>query len=189
MDLNTIEWGSGERTALLLHGVTSNAEGWWRLGPAIAELGYRAVAADLRGHGQSPRSDDHRIASHAADVAALGPSWDVVVGHSMGGAVATVVAAANPEWVGQLVLEDPAILFPDLPAVIAWLLPDFEGPLTAAELQERNPAWDARDAAWKAEALRQCGPEVVELAFTQTDPWDFTEEVASLAVPTTIIGA
>jgi pimeloyl-ACP methyl ester carboxylesterase len=187
VQLNTITWGQGPPTALLLHGVTSSAAGWWRLGPAIAALGYSVVAADLRGHGASPKADDHLLGSHAADVLELAEGWDVVLGHSMGGAVATVAAVERPSWTRRLILEDPAIYFPDLPLAISWLLADFG--ITADELAARNPDWAPEDAATKAEALRQCGPEAVELAFTQNDPWDLREAVAALSVPTTIIGA
>ena len=38
LDLSIRSWGSGPKQALLLHGISSNAEGWWRVGPALAEL-------------------------------------------------------------------------------------------------------------------------------------------------------
>jgi pimeloyl-ACP methyl ester carboxylesterase len=189
LPLNTITWGDGPRSILLLHGITSNAAGWWRLGPALAEEGFTAVAADLRGHGHSPKSDDHSLAAYVADVLALRESWDAVLGHSVGGAVTTLASAERPEWSGTLILEDPAIVIPDLPAAITWLLADFEGDISADQMAARFPEWPRQDAEWKAEALRLCGPEVVELAFTQNDPWDLRAAVADLTVPTTIIGA
>jgi pimeloyl-ACP methyl ester carboxylesterase len=189
MQLNTITWGGGPRSALLLHGVTSNAAGWWRLGPVVADLGYTVVAADLRGHGESPKSEDHLLSSHASDVAALRPAWDVVLGHSMGGAVAVVAASQNPSWARTLILEDPAIVFVDLTFAIAWLLTAFSGDISADRLAAENPQWPPRDAETKAQALLQCGPQAVERAFTQNDPWDLRDAVAGLRVPTTIIGA
>jgi len=187
--LNTITWGDGPRSILLLHGITSNAAGWWRLGPALAEVGFTAVAADLRGHGDSPKSDDHRLDAYVEDVMALGDSWDVVLGHSVGGAVATVASASDQSWTGKLILEDPAIVIPDLGAAIAWLVADFDGEITAERIAGKSPEWPREDAETKAKALLACGPEVVELAFAQNDPWDVREQVAALAVPTTIIGA
>ena len=189
MNLNTITWGDGRRTALLLHGITSNAAGWWRLGPAIAELGYTVVAPDLRGHGGSPKSDDHLIPSHSTDVRELADHWDVVIGHSIGGVVATVTAVSDSEWTSRLILEDPAIYLPDLSAVIVWLMADFDAEVTAASLSDLHPDWSHEDALHKAEALSQCGPDVVELLFTQNDPFDYRDAVAALAVPTLVIGA
>ncbi len=49
-------WGSGPRTALLVHGFSDDAQTWWRVGPALADLGHTVLAPDLRGHGCSPRA-------------------------------------------------------------------------------------------------------------------------------------
>nr|BFE86321.1 hypothetical protein GCM10020093_089220 [Planobispora longispora] len=58
MRLNTCEWGSGDRVAVLIHGIMASSRCWWRVGPALAERGYRVVAVDLPGHGGSPRGAD-----------------------------------------------------------------------------------------------------------------------------------
>lgn len=57
MQLHTREWGTGDRTALLVHGIMSDSRTWRRVGPALAERGYRVLAVDLRGHGRSPRGE------------------------------------------------------------------------------------------------------------------------------------
>ena len=68
----------------------------WRYGVALADAGWHADAVDLRGHGVAPRALDYTIAAYAADLAATEPdgggAWDLVVGHSLGGAAATVAA-------------------------------------------------------------------------------------------------
>ncbi|MFT5197354.1 MAG: pimeloyl-ACP methyl ester carboxylesterase, partial [Cellvibrionaceae bacterium] len=53
MKLHTLTWGdpTAERSAVLIHGVTSNAQSWIRVGPRLAEQGYYVVAPNLRGHG------------------------------------------------------------------------------------------------------------------------------------------
>ena len=55
MRLSTRTWGdpSAARSAVLIHGVTSNAASWVRVGPALADQGYYVVAPELRGHGES----------------------------------------------------------------------------------------------------------------------------------------
>jgi pimeloyl-ACP methyl ester carboxylesterase len=74
----------------------------------------RALAIDLRGHGRSqvPRDGDFRISSMAEDITAvadaLGIERYVLVGHSMGGAVAVSHAGAHPQRVAGLLLLDPA---------------------------------------------------------------------------------
>ncbi|MBE8478361.1 alpha/beta hydrolase [Streptomyces sp. 3R004] len=84
---------------LLLHGLTFDRRHW---GPFLAELpaGRRVLAVDLPGHGGSPAStsyapDTVAAAVHRAVTAARLDS-PVVVGHSVGGLLATVYAAGHP---------------------------------------------------------------------------------------------
>lgn len=117
--LATREW-SPPRTdrdpdpvAVLLHGITGWSRTWWRFGPALAERGWRAVAVDLRGHGNSPRIDGvATVKTLAADVAhtlrSLGvQSIDVLIAHSLGAATAMELVDGEPELTRRLVLEDP----------------------------------------------------------------------------------
>ena len=70
----------------------------------------RALALDLRGHGQSsrPLRDDYAVESFAKDLAVVADSFGlmrfVVVGHSLSGATAIVYAATHPERVAGLLL-------------------------------------------------------------------------------------
>lgn len=89
MQLHFEEWGDGPRVAVLLHGFMGSAEGWWRVGPALADQGFRVLALDLPGHGLSPA--DHaltveRAGAHIAEtVAAHTGRVDLAIGHSFGG--------------------------------------------------------------------------------------------------------
>ena len=106
----SITWGAGDgRTAVLLHGVSARAETWWRIGPALAAAGWRATAVDLPGHGRAPRLAGVSDLSHLADAVAveLPPRVDLLIGHSLGAAVALVLAGRYPDLARALVLEDP----------------------------------------------------------------------------------
>jgi pimeloyl-ACP methyl ester carboxylesterase len=83
--LHAREWGTGDRTALLVHGIMSDSRTWRRVGPALADHGYRVIAVDLRGHGLSPRGE--YSPRHFADdlVDTLPTGADLAVGHSLGG--------------------------------------------------------------------------------------------------------
>jgi pimeloyl-ACP methyl ester carboxylesterase len=72
---SALAWGDpGARPLLLIHGVTSSAATWWRIGPALAATGRRIVAVDLPGHGMTGHwQGHHRIRDNAADVAAFYP--------------------------------------------------------------------------------------------------------------------
>src|SRR6478752_2668023 len=113
--LPRLSWGdpSAARRALLVHGLGSNGALMWRYGVALADAGWRADAVDLRGHGAAPRGVDYTLAAYASDVAATRPAdggaWDLVIGHSLGGAASVLAAADDADWTRRLVLVDPAI--------------------------------------------------------------------------------
>lgn len=190
LPLHLRTWGAGDRTLLLLHGITTSGEGWWRVGEALAADGWRVVAPDLRGHGASPRASSYRFADHVADLGALGGRWDAVVGLSMGAALAVVAAGADPAWAGGLILLDPALLMPpDRDEVLRWLLDDFTRPATADRLLAENPRWSRRDAEIKAAELIAVGTEVVTATVADNWPWMLLDEAAALRVPTVVIGS
>src|SRR5579859_623693 len=119
-----LSWGA-ERTerpaAVLLHGITSSALSWVRVGPALSER-YRVYALDQRGHGDSikpPRgaySLQHTVEDAMAFLEMLHLEQPIVIGHSWGGA--TTIALASGAWsarpvpaLSHLILEDPAYTF------------------------------------------------------------------------------
>ena len=189
MELEATTWGDGQLTALLLHGIGSNKEGWWRVGPALAALGYTVTAVDLRGHGASTKADRYLLSDFAADVAELGGPWDLVLGHSLGGAIVVVLMAAHPDVAHRLILEDPALFLPGEDVALPMLLADFDHPLTAEVQCRLNPTWHAEDARIKADALTQCGRDVVEQIVLDNGPWNLVEATVGMTVPTLIIGA
>jgi pimeloyl-ACP methyl ester carboxylesterase len=106
-------------TLVWLHGLTDSANGW---PGAERHWGstYSIIAVDQRGHGQSPRFTAEQLDRHpgevmvddAARILEQLPAPPVLVGHSLGGAVALAAAVRRPELVRALVLEDPAPLGP-----------------------------------------------------------------------------
>jgi esterase len=103
--------GSGEPPIVLLHGLLGSSRNWQTAGSALA-AGRRVYALDLRNHGQSPHADRMSYPDMAADVLAWMDAHGVgqaeLVGHSMGGKVAMVLACRHPERVGRLVVVDIA---------------------------------------------------------------------------------
>lgn len=189
LDLSIRSWGAGPRHALLLHGISSNAEGWWRVGPALAELGYTVTAPDLRGHGMSPTSADLTLASYTADVLAIRPGWDLILGHSLGGAVAVLALKERPGLTPVLILEDPAIAIPAPELAIESLLKSYTAPISQEEVARRNPTWNTEDCRIKVSAIIESRPVMVEQTIRQNVPWNLVEEVVALEVPTLILGA
>lgn len=182
-------WGSGPKRALLIHGMSSNAAGWWRVGPALAERGYTVTAPDLRGHGRSPADSDYSLAAYTADIMELADRWDLILEHSLGGAVAVCALTAQPDLTPALVLEDPAVAIPAPDLAISNLLTSYVPPISPEEVARRNPTWHQEDCRIKAEAVIESRPFMVEETIHQNTPWNLVDQVAALPVPTLLLGA
>lgn len=102
---------------VFVHGFSCDSHDWsWQL-PHFAAT-HRVIAPDLRGHGRSGApASGYDVASLAADVLALiehlGCEPVVAVGHSLGGAIAAVMAAERKDLVRAVVAIDPGHLLPD----------------------------------------------------------------------------
>lgn len=126
------ETGSGP-LVLLLHGFPQFWWSWRHQLVALADAGFRAVAADLRGYGASdkpPRGyDGFTLSADAAGmVRALGEERAVVVGHDWGAFLAWCTAALQPTVVARLIV----VAMPHPLRLRAALLTDPRGQLAAA---------------------------------------------------------
>jgi pimeloyl-ACP methyl ester carboxylesterase len=99
------EWGSGDRTAVILHGWGSSAARFTGLAEQLAAQGWRVLVPDAPGHGASPGTSSSLpqfIAALDAIVARFGPP-QAVIGHSLGAlGIARRHAEIEPGWVKQL---------------------------------------------------------------------------------------
>lgn len=128
LDHTVLEWAADALPAsapavLLLHGYMDAAGTWGEVAPALVAAGFRVLAPHQRGFGQAPRVPDggyYHFPDYVFDLADViercvprdtqaeaGPAPAprvAVVGHSMGGTVATLYAGAFPERVSRLAL-------------------------------------------------------------------------------------
>ncbi len=100
VSLCATHWGEeNSRTLVLLHGAGANAHWWDHLAPRLAE-GFHVVALDFRGHGDSEFPEELIEGAFEDDLDALlrhlGEPQPILVGHSMGAAIALRHAAAHP---------------------------------------------------------------------------------------------
>jgi pimeloyl-ACP methyl ester carboxylesterase len=115
---------------VLVHGITESAATW---DPIVERLAprHQVVTLDLRGHGRSASADEYRLDALASDVVAvandLGLDRPHLVGHSLGGAVVSVVGAVMP--VASVVNVDQSLQ-----------LAEFKSQLMAFEPQLRDAA-------------------------------------------------
>ena len=113
---------------VLIHGITESHRTWHPLLSALAK-GRQVLAVDLRGHGDSDHSDPYDPITYATDVVetvnALGLKDPLVVGHSLGGVVASAYAAIAP-CMGVVNIDQPLRLA-DFQAGLQQLAPMLKG--------------------------------------------------------------
>lgn len=149
--LRTLRAGTGDTTLLLLHGFGESLFTWRAVVDPLAQH-FRVVAVDLPGFGGSSKSaasytldDMTRRLSDFVDRWVPGPI--IVVGHSMGGAIAASLALERPERIQAVVLIAPAgwavglagvadTMYPSRARAIAWYLSS-----RAFVLPEHDPDW------------------------------------------------
>ena len=109
----------GRPTVLLLHGWVVSADlNWWMAYDALVDAGWRVIAPDHRGHGRGLRPlTPFRLTDCADDAAALlrelGTGPVTVVGYSLGGTIAQLMARDHRELVSGLVLSGTCQHFQD----------------------------------------------------------------------------
>ncbi|WP_329060246.1 alpha/beta fold hydrolase [Streptomyces sp. NBC_01429] len=111
------DWGGDGRGLVLLHGLAGHAGEWDALAGPLSSV-YRVVAVDQRGHGVSGRfpsdvSKDAFVEDVAVVANQLGLERVVLVGQSMGGHTAILIAARHPELVRALVVIEADVGGPD----------------------------------------------------------------------------
>ena len=187
---------------MLLHGWMATADlNWWRAYGDLADAGFRVLAPDHRGHGRGLRSmDPFRLTDCAADAAGILRALDatpaIVVGYSMGGAIAQLVARDHPDVINGLVLSGTKMEFQNTREMRSWrAMIGLRTALQAApyeiwrrgldRLGIRNP----EIAAWiGSELLRHSARDVAEagreLGRFDSRPWAGTPQVPAAVVLT-----
>jgi 3-oxoadipate enol-lactonase len=168
--------GGDGPAVMLLHGWLATADlNWWPIYGPLQEAGYRVVAIDHRGHGRGLRAMvPFRLADCAADAAAvmrqLGAAPGLVVGYSMGGAIAQLVARDHPDVVHGLVLSGTAQHWQDRRTRNSFRLLGLMGLLLSVAPRasyraglRRSGIRESKDTAWlQAELMRHLARDMAE---------------------------
>jgi esterase len=111
MQLHYRQYSTGGHPLVILHGLYGNQANWMGLARQLAE-NFAVYGFDARNHGQSPWADSQRLEDMAEDVAQtlqmLGLTQVYLIGHSMGGKTAMLLAERRPDLVSKLVAVDIA---------------------------------------------------------------------------------
>ena len=143
IQLNVLEQGSGPLTLVFLHYFGGSALEWQHVMNQLSGQ-YRCLAIDLRGHGDSDApATGYTVADMADDVAALlhvrNVQDFVLVGHSMSGKVAMMLASRQPAGLQSLLLVSPSPPVPEpIPDDERQKLLDGYGNRSAAEQTLKN---------------------------------------------------
>jgi len=194
------EGEAGRLPVVLIHGYAADLNSWRGLF-AGASLGHPILALDLPGHGNSPRvvpeSIDEIAASVEATLASLGVTSCLLVGHSLGGAVATVTAARGVVDVRSLLLISSGGLGPQVngafitglvgakseASIVPWLKL-----LVADESHLTKPFINATVAQATDVELRDTQEAIGARFFADgTQTFEVRSSIASLAIPVRLI--
>ncbi len=219
---HVLEWpADSDHTVLLLHGFLDSAWSWEAVVDAGLAGRFHVIAPDFRGHGDSDRvgaGGYYHFVDYLADLDALIPEVArgrvSLVGHSMGGNVATYFCGTYPTRIAKLALLEavppPAQSDTGPERVAAWIAgwrrarsTKSEGYATvdeaAARLRERDPRTEPALARRIAELTTREGPDgrrrfKHDPAHLSTGPFRITPEIAQrfrerITCPTLIVAA
>lgn len=178
--------GSG-RPLILLHGGLGSGEMFGPIIPTLTDR-HQVIAVDLQGHGRTADIDrplDLRLMAH--DIAALMDHLELesadVIGYSLGGGVALMTAATYPHRVNRLVIVS-VYLRPD---VIDPALQAMQGQVnaSAAKFMKDTPMYQLYQRV--APRPEDFAGLLDKIGAMMAVPFDYTESVRSLRVPTLIV--
>jgi pimeloyl-ACP methyl ester carboxylesterase len=206
---------AGDRNAppiLLSHGVTLSVRTWFYQLERLPREGFRVLAFDHRGHGESVLGDSgHSIENLGEDMRSVVVGLDlhdaVLVGHSMGGIAIQAFATQFPEIVRERV-KGIVLLSTLARAPLATGAARIGGPLdqVAKWLPDSTPLWRSRNLGFvmsriafgrnpkpsHVELVRRmmlaCSEETRVLASRALVSLDLSDEIKRIDVPTLVIG-
>jgi pimeloyl-ACP methyl ester carboxylesterase len=195
IEWNYLEWVTGQpqATLLLLHGINSTALSWWRVAPALAERGFRVIAPDMPGHGDTGMMPaGFALSETAKAIGAFGNSFApgemLLAGHSWGGANALLIAAEKLLPVSRVALIDPVLRFGNRQSLEP-MLRSYTAPigLPFAESYEKmlveNSSWHRCDCYWRAKSLEKVQREAVQGFFEDNAGMNLLEPLGRIEGP------
>jgi len=186
-----LAWGDPlDRPLLLIHGVTSSATGFRRVGPAIAAAGWHVVAVDQAGHGRTGHwLGHHRFVDNAADVADFARAAGLtradrapedratglaVIGHSWGAMTAAALPAVGLRPARLVLLDPPAVSLSGMAAMAEDPVERHYDDLDEAVrvIATHNPSWDPDEVQAKAEGLHRMDEAAARAVLLGNGDWD-----------------
>lgn len=182
-------YGEGSPRVIWLHGWARRGSDFHDCATILAGHGVASVALDLPGFGASPAPASPGGARHYATLitstlAQLGDGPLVVVGHSFGGRVATVVAATHPELVRAVVLTGVPLLRTSVTSAPPWRYRSIRwlhgrGVISEERMERARQRYGSTDYRNASGIIRDV------LVITVNESYD--DELAAIRVPVTMV--
>lgn len=187
--------GQGEPHVILVHGWSCDQSFWRNQVPFLASE-CTVVTLDLAGHGASGSGRARwTIRSFAKDVIAvlseLAFPQSILVGHSMGGAVALEAARVFKNRVIGIIAVD-SLIYPtysrkEIRDGLAPLKADFRTTVTKLVGDLFPPGADAATVAWASQVMASAAPEIAIPSLRALLDWDFRPSLAQVDIPVVCI--
>lgn len=192
-DLFVMRRGTAGPPLICIHGAGGSARHWGLLLEPLAAVA-QVYAVDLPGHGRSPRINEVSITTYTQVIAtlhtalALPPA--IVVGHSMGGAIALQLAIEQPQLVAGLGLVSSAARLRVAPALLAGLAGDVQSRHEAMTMLVTWLFSPYADPALRAEAADEYAtldPTVLLADLQACDGFDVRSKLAAIRCPALVV--
>jgi len=175
---------------IFVHGSGANHLAWGLQLRALGKIA-RAIAIDLPGHGRSDPPGRTTVDAYRDDVLglldALRFERAVIVGHSLGGAIAQSFALTYPDRVAGLGLVGTGARLRVLPAILDGVLHDFENTMDLVVDYSYTPDLDATMHARALAEFRACLPQVTHGDFSACNNFDIIPRVSEIRAPTLVV--
>jgi len=176
---------------VLVHGAGGSRLDW---APELRRLpDARVIALDLPGHGKSTAPGRNTLDAYARDVAALLDALAldraVIVGHSMGGGVAQLLALDWPERIAGLVLLGTGSKLPVDPTLPDRIVTEPDTTLDWLIEWSWHPSASADMKAQGRTAFASTPRDVLRSDYLACKAFDTRDRLAQIAAPTLVIGA
>lgn len=181
---------AGRPNLVLLHGAGGSHLVWPR---ALRQLPFTdVIALDLPGHGRSDPPGATSVRDYAAAVGALvtalGPDRVVLLGHSLGGAVALNVALQPPANLSGLVLLATGARLLVSEQLLAWSNADIERAADFIVSYGYSTAAPPHLAEPSRQELIACGPATLSGDLIACQEYDIRPSLGGIATPALVIG-
>lgn len=174
---------------LLIHGAGGSHLDWPAQLRRFGPLGVCAL--DLPGHGRSPGPARSNIADYASDAiqlaTAIGLSQFVVVGHSMGGAIALEIALRCPEKVTGLVLVATGARLRVGEALLGLAGNDHAAAVQQVTAVAWGPAAPPELVSRSSQLMLSCDPVSLQMDFTACNDFDCMARLEEINAPTLVM--